>query len=567
MYRLKDFAILFPYIRARWKLALVTACLLLALSLLALPYPYLMKIIIDNGVMGKNPRVLNLMILLILCTLIVKAFLSIMNGYFSAKFNQEIIASIKKDLIQKLLRLPIVFFDNQQSSYLVSRVSEVEGVGFLFSNSSVRIIISFFELIFCLAILLRLNWELTLVALAVLPVYYFTSRAFQGRMRKLSYEFAEKTAVLSQKIQDSLQGADLIKVFTAEERETEKICSYLDSLRLSNMKRSVIYGLSSEFLSLIGALGGLLVLWFSGVHIIKGTFTLGTYIAFSGYLANLYGPTQMLATLQFNIVPALTSLERLNEIYNYESEGRLGSMVKMGPIQGNIEFSHVCFSYGREPVLKDVCFDIRAGEKVLLAGPNGAGKTTILKLLLRLYDIQCGAILVDGNDVRQIGLSNLRERFSIVSQNVFLFNASIRSNILFSQPHAQEEEFLEAARQSGVADFVKKYERGFETEVGERAIRLSGGEKQKIAIARAILKDADIMLLDETTTHLDRVSANRLIQLIKQKFAKKTCLIVGHDKVFYPLIDKVLTLDHGAVTDSRRTGRLAASNKVTGGPG
>ncbi|MCP2599251.1 ABC transporter ATP-binding protein/permease [Candidatus Aminicenantes bacterium AC-335-B20] len=487
-----------------------------------------MKYIIDDVLLAKNIKLLNLIILLLIAIQVLRLIFSFLTNYLFSVFNQEVIVKIKKDLFHRLLRLPLSFFDKTQTGYLLSRIGEVEGLSFFFSNTFVRILIGLFEFIFCLTVLFYLNWKLTLISISILPLFYFATRYYAKNIRKLSKEVMEKSAVLSHKVQDSLSGVEVIKTFTSEERETEKIHYYLDELKQTSIKRNIVFTLSSELLSLIGALGGFLVLWYSGIGIIKGTFTIGTYIAFSAYLAKLFGPTQMMATIGLRFQPALTALERVRELMEYEAEEDKGE--KISKIKGEVEFQDVYFSYDseREEVLKGINLKISPKDKILITGPNGSGKTTLIKLLLGLYRTKKGKILIDGKDINELSLSSLRERISIVSQNTFLFNDTIKNNILYSRPDASEEELISAVKLSGAYEFIKNLDKGFSTIIGERGVRLSGGERQKLSIARAILKDSDIIIFDEVATHLDSESEKRIQKLINEKFKDKTCIIISH---------------------------------------
>ncbi|MDM7917949.1 MAG: ABC transporter ATP-binding protein, partial [Methanosarcina sp.] len=255
------------------------------------------------------------------------------------------------------------------------------------------------------------------------------------------------------------------------------------------------------------------MLWYSGWDIIRGSFTLGSYIAFSGYLAKLYGPTQMLASIGLSFQPAFTALQRVSELMGLGKKTK-DSGINLNLLQGEIEFREVRFSYDSKPVLRDVSFKINAGEKVLISGPNGSGKSTLIKLILGLYGESGGEILIDRHRVQDISLSSLRNRISVVSQNTFLFNDTIWNNILYSRPEASFEEVKRLAKLSGVAEFVQKLELGYETVVGEIGRQLSGGENQKIAIAWALLKDADLLIFDEALTYLDRDSERKVEQLL-----------------------------------------------------
>ncbi len=354
---------LFPYLKENIKEGIIASISILLLSLLALPTPYLMKYMVDDVISKKNLELLNLIILAIVGIQILRGIFAFLTNYLFSVLNQEILARIKKDLFSKLLRLPLSFFDSQQSSYLLSRISEVEGLGFFFSHSVVRILMGIFEFLFCLGILFHLNWKLTLISLSILPFLFLATRFYSKTIRRTSREVMEKGANLSKRIQESLSGVEVIKSFTAEERETSKINASLDDFKLTNIRRNIQFTVSGEILSLIGALGGFIVLWYSGWKIIEGTFTIGTYIAFSAYLAKLYGPTQILATMGLTLQPAITALQRVSELFDIAGERDGGE--RFSKVRGEIEFRDVHFSYNssKEDVLKGISFKINAEER------------------------------------------------------------------------------------------------------------------------------------------------------------------------------------------------------------
>lgn len=536
----------FPYIKLHRKEAFIACIAMVIVSVLALPSPYIMKYIIDNVIANKNIRLLNLIILLLFGIQIVKLIFSFFTSYFFGAFSQETLTLMKKDLFHKILRLPLSFFDKNQTGYLLSRIGEVEGLNFFFSNTLVRVIIGFFEFIFSLAILIHLNWKLTIISLFILPFIFLATKLYSRGIRRISHEVMEKGAILSRQIQDTLSGVDVVKVFCAEERETARVQSFLEDYKKVNIKRTVVFTFSSELLSLIGAAGGFLVLWYSGWDIIRGNFTVGSYIAFSGYLAKLYGPTHMLANIGLSFQPAFTALQRVSELMVLAGEEKDGG-VRLQRLKGEIEFREVSFAYDAKQALSRISFKISPGEKVLISGPNGSGKSTLVKLILGLYRAQKGEVLIDGHKIERLSLSSLRDKISIVSQSTFLFNDTIWNNILYSRPEASEADVRKAAELSGVAEFVQKLEEGYQTVVGETGKRLSGGEKQKIAIARAMLREADILIFDEATAHLDKESEGKVEQFIKTNFKDKTCLIISHKKRDISGIDKVIELENGKI--------------------
>jgi ABC-type bacteriocin/lantibiotic exporter with double-glycine peptidase domain len=549
-FKLSSLKLLAPYVRTRLKKFVIGSFLMIAVSLLAMPTPYLMKYIVDNIILEKNINLLHLLIIILFIIQLIKFIISFLTSYFFDLFNQEITAQIKRDLFHRILRLPLSFFDKNQTGYILSRISEVEGLGFFFSNSLIRFIIGIFEFIFSLSILFFLNWRLTIVSILVLPLFYLVTKLYSGGIRKLSKELMEKGAILSKQIQDSLSGVDVVKVFCAEERETKKIHHHLEDLKKSNIKRNFISTFSSELMSLIGATGGFIVLWYGGLSIIKGTFTIGSYIAFTGYLAKLYGPTYIIAVMGVILQPALTTLNRISELFKLVGEeDDKKKKIKISEIRDKIEFKNVTFSYGSRNALKNINFTIAKGEKVLITGPNGSGKSTIIKLILGLYKIKKGEILIDNHNINDISFSSVRERISVVSQNVFLFNDTIQNNILFSKPEARIEDIEKTTKLAGSYDFIKKLDKGMETIIGESGRNISGGERQKISIARALLRDSDLIIFDEATSQQDAQSIEIIEKLINDKFRDKICIIISHRLIKNLRLNKIFKLKAGKLEE------------------
>jgi ATP-binding cassette subfamily B protein len=540
-----------PYVISERKKVINAFVLMILSSLLSLSSPYIIKYIIDDVIAKKDTRVLFILILLLLSIQLIRMIVSLATDYYFSLFNQEIMLRIKKDVFSKILRLPLSFFDRNQTGYLLSRISEVDGLKYLVSKSSLGIITGGFEFLFAIVILYWMNWKLASISLIILPLFYIASKYYSNIIKKTSTLVWENQALLSRKIQESLMGIDLIKVFSAEEREKERIDPFLSKLKKANLRQVILSSLSSELLIFIGAIGGGIVLYYSGMNIIRGEFTVGGYIAFSAYLAKLYGPTQNIGTFSLTVQPAFSALERLAEINRLnEEENNRYKRIKLENNIIKIEFRDVCFSYGHKRVLNNANLLINKGDKVLLSGANGSGKSTIIKLMLGLYEQKQGEILINDINIGEISLNSLRERISLVSQSTFLFDDTILNNILYSNPKATDEEIEEALLLSGVHKFVSVYKNGLSTIIGESGRKLSGGEKQKISIARALLKDSDLLIFDEATTYLDQQSIKEIEDLIINKYSDKMCFIVSHQRLSLLGFNKLLFIKNGHIEES-----------------
>ena len=547
-FRLSSLRRILPYASEHWRKGLLGSIFMVFYSLLALPSPFMLKIIVDKILVEKNQNLLGLILISLIGVQVARTILAILTDFHFSVYGQEVLTHLKKELFYRILRLPLSFFDKNQTGYILSRIGEVDGLAFFFSSALIRILIGFFEFIFCLGMLIILNWRLSLLSLAILPFFFFAARRYSKNIKNIAFQSFEKGAGISWKIQDSLSAIDVIKSFVAEDRETDKLKRYFDENKFLNIRRNLLITCSTEWISLIGALAGLVILWVSGQEIIHGSFTLGGYLAFSAYLARLYGPTQTFANLGVMLLPSSVALNRINWLMSLDSEeDTCDNKIDIKGIKRCIEFQNICFSYDKSQVLSDISFKITIGERVEFRGPNGAGKSTVIKLLMGLYTTELGTILIDDCDINGISLSSLRSRISIVSQNTFLFNDTIKNNILYSQPEATSEGLEEAVRLAGAHEFIANLERGLDSEIGERGIRLSGGERQKISIARALIKDADVIIFDEATAHLDPESEKGIWALIKSRFQNKICIIITQKATYFSEMNKVIFFNKGRI--------------------
>jgi ABC-type bacteriocin/lantibiotic exporter with double-glycine peptidase domain len=372
-------------------------------------------------------------------------------------------------------------------------------------------------------------------------------------MRQLAWTAYEKTAIIGHQIQDSISGVEVIKAFRGEQRESTKIGKSLNELKETNIKKTLHVAIYSEAIGLLGSLAGLYILWRSGINIIVGSFTLGSYLAFSAYFAKLLGPTQLIAGIGLSLQPAKVALLRIEQLMKITAEDDSSSKIVINSLKGEIVFHDVYFSYeAANPILSHLNMIVQPGDKVVITGPNGSGKSTIIKLILSFYDPQQGNILLDGIPIQNISKASIRERISIVAQNTFLFNDTIRNNVMYSFPAATPADLSEAIRLSGAQEIIHKLPLGLDSAVGERGILLSGGEKQKLSIARAILKKSDVIIFDEATTHLDGFSVNKFRELFEHKFKNKTCILISHENLRIPCINRVFSIRNGQLQEVRR---------------
>lgn len=560
--RFKDLRRLYPYIKNHLGKFMGANLLMVLITLLSLPGPYLMMYLVDDVFVSKKLEVLNYVILILLGIQLLRVVISLCMNYIFTRLNQSILVEIKKDMFHKIMKLPLSFFEKNQTGYLMSRINEVSGLGFFFSQSVIQLLTGVLEFIFCLVMLFYIQSMLTLLSLLVLPLLYMAARYYVKGVRVASKDILEKSAHISKEIQESISGIGVVKAFASEERESRKIEKSLTKFLNSAIVRGIIQTMSAEVLLLITTVSTFVVLWYSGIQIINDTFTIGGYIAFSGYLAKMFMPAQSLANLGLVLQPVAVALNRVSEILNEvaEDEDKTRTMA-LSDLKGRLTFEDVSFSYHNQDVLlHHVSFEVKPGEKVAIVGPSGSGKSTILKLMLGLYKAEHGSVAWDGIDINTLMLPQLRERIGWVSQNIFLFNDTIKNNILYSNPSAKDEEVIRAAELADAHDFIIKMPRGYDTVVGERGIKLSGGQMQRISIARSILKRPDVIIFDEATSHLDGESERCIRRTVQETFREQTCIIVAHRLSTIAGMERIYVLDNGRIVESGGHEALIKSN-------
>jgi len=528
----------------------VGAILILAVSLCTLPVPFLTKVLIDLVFPAKDLQAFRVIVVVVLALHLVKAVLSLLMSYLFSVLNQEAQVALRAKLYAKLLRLPLAFYNAQQTGYLLARAQEVQGLNTFFSASLLSLFVGACEFTFAAAILFWMDWWLASLILLVVPFYFLVVRLMTRAVRASSRTALETNARVIRDVQEALSGIAVVKSHRTEDRETGKICEGLSRSREAGVVQGLLLSLTTELVMLIGALGLTALLWWCGLGIIGGTLTIGTYVAFAAYTARLYMPTQQFASVGVALQPALVSLRRVSELFASVSEDDQGQRtVSLSALRGEIRFDGVSFGYADgDDVLHDVTLRIQPGQKVALVGPSGAGKTTLVSLILRLYAPRAGVIRLDGIDVGTVTSDSLRKRIGIVSQDVFLFNDTIGNNIRYGRPDASESELRDAARLAHVDEFVTTLPGQYETVVGERGMRLSAGQRQRIAIARAILYDPDVLILDEPSSTLDALSEQALRDFLFSHCARKTVIVIAHRFSTIDRADLVVVLDRGAVS-------------------
>jgi ATP-binding cassette subfamily B protein/subfamily B ATP-binding cassette protein MsbA len=470
---------------------------------------------------------------------------------------------IRQYIYDYIQSLSLKFFQDKQTGELMSRViNDTRDFEILIAHAIPTIIVNACMLAGVFIILLAMNISLTLYTLIPIPFLLFLVMKFNKLSRPLFKKNQEEVANVNSILQDHFSGIKEIKAFTREEkaskmtleRITRQTIAILRALRISNA-----YFPSIQFFSNIGTV---IVILFGGKMALEARMPMEDVVAFILYLNMFYQPIISLGQISEGIQQALASGERVVELLNVESDiVEVENPIELEDFSGEIEFKNVDFHYVENiPVLSDISFKIKKGEMAALVGPTGVGKTTIAHLIPRFYDPSAGAILINGVNIKDIKLHSLRKHISIVSQDVFLFNGTVKENILFGRPEASEEEVIEAAKAANAHQFIMELEKGYETQVGERGVKLSGGQKQRISIARAILKNAPILILDEATSAVDTKTEMQIQEALKNLMKDKTSIVIAHRLSTIQEADQIIILKDGRIVESGKHEELINAN-------
>ena len=532
---------------------IIAVCLIAVAALGSVP-PLLIREIIDTALPDGNRGLLNLLAVSMVVVPLGSGLVNVLQNYLNASVSQRIMFDIRNQLYNHLQGLSLRFFTSSRTGEIMSRVTDdVAAIQNTVTGSLISIASNFFTVAITLVVIFTLNWQLALIGISLLPLFIIPTRIVGNLRRSLQRRTQWARAELNTHMQETLNvsGFLLMKVFNRERYEAGRFQGRSREVMDLQVHQALVGRWFFMLMGLFSFIGPALISWWGGQEVINGTLTIGTIVAFVAYLARLYGPVSSLATVYVDVQAAFALFERIFEYLDVESEiTDPPDGARLPRLNGCIQFDNVSFEYvpGR-PALKDLSFTIEPGQLAALVGPTGAGKTTVTYLLPRLYDPTTGSIRLEGHDLRAVSLDSLRSQMGVVTQETFLFNTTIRENLMYGRSDATDDELAEACKAAQLQEFIADLPDGYETVVGERGYRLSGGEKQRLAIARVILKDPAVLILDEATAHLDSLS-ERLIRTALEPLLKRcTSVVVAHRLSTILRADTILVMDKGRLVE------------------
>jgi len=549
-----------PFFRRHWKKGALGAGFILLNALMAFPMPLVSRFVIDDVILGKQLSILPWVLLLMAALALFSRAVGLFQNWFFLRYSQEITLDIQRQVLDHSFSLPKSFFDKHQAGYLLARMTgDIGGVTWFLSGSLVGILTNILYFIGGLALLFWLEWRLALAALAAVPAYLFALRRFSDRMHALNHAGNEENARYMSRFQETLGSIPLVKAFAAEDRAVGGIMNGLRQVYRISAERSVVGSVTGLALSSTPSLVNFVVFAVGAWWVITGHWSLGSLFAFQAYLGRVFGPAQSLASTGLQMQSIRASLERLTALLDVAPETGGGQRVES--LRGEVEFRNVSFAYDpANPVLEGVSFHVRAGERVGIVGPSGAGKTTLLSLLLRFYSPTGGEVLYDGRPAGDDDVRSLRQRIGYVSQSPLLLSGTILENLRYGNPGASLEQVTRACRAAGIHEFITGLPGGYESEVGERGVNLSEGQKQRLAIARALVKEPDILVLDEPTASLDGLTERSIFEALPRETRGKTLFVVAHRLSTVVDCDRILVLNENRLVAEGKHGELLQTN-------
>jgi subfamily B ATP-binding cassette protein MsbA len=513
---------------------------------------YMVKPLLDKIFVEKSTYFLHILPFALVAIFAVKGFFYGLNFYLLEKIGQTVIRDMRVKVFEHIHLQSLSFFHKTPTGELISRViSDINLMQVAITTVVVGLLRDFLQVIFLLIVIFYMNWKLALLSIVFIPAAAIPIVKFGRAFRRIGTKMQEETAEVSNIMHESITGAPVVKAFTMEQYESKRFSSQVRELFETIMENAKYRRIQHPLMEVIGGIGMALIIWFGGKEVIAGNSTPGTFFAFLAALVMIYEPIKAVSKINPTVQQGLAASVRVFGLLDQKPEiiSKPDASV-LTPFQDTIVLQELQFSYdGKNPVLKDINLTVPAGEILAIVGPSGSGKSTLASLIPRFFDIEKGSLLIDGVDIRDITIKSLRDQIAIVTQQTILFNDTIRDNISYGDQNKSEKDIRKAADAAYALNFIDALPEGFDTVIGESGIRLSGGERQRLSIARAILKNAPILVLDEATSSLDTESEREVQKALENLMKDRTTFVIAHRLSTIKNADRIIVIKDGRIVE------------------
>ncbi len=542
---------LIQLVAPHWRRLAAAVLCMLGVAACTAASAYLIKPVLDEIFIEKKVAMLQILPLVVLLIFLVKSLCAWGQGYLMSYVGNRIVADLRQLLYDHLQRLSLSFFDRTPTGILMSRITnDVGQIQSAVKECATGIIRDALSVVGLVGVVFYRDWQLAIIAVFILPFAFLPIVKFGQKLRAISTKSLEAMGDISVILHETIGGNRIVKAFGMEEYEKKRFGKENTRSFDYAMKAASVNTLLPPLMEFFGGIGIVAIIGYGGYSVIQGISTPGNFFSFLAALILLYEPIKRLSGMNLTLQQGIAAAHRVYDILDTPSEivERPGAL-PLPPIARSIEFRHVHFHYGNEPVLKDIHFTVGAGELIAIVGVSGSGKTTLVNLIPRFYEVSRGAIFIDGTDLRDVTIASLRAQIGIVTQQTILFDDTVRNNIAYGDIQKSEQEIIEAARAANALEFINKLPHGFDTVIGEQGTILSGGERQRLCIARALLKNAPILILDEATSSLDSESELEVQKALENLMVGRTTLVIAHRLSTIKNADRIVALAQGRIVE------------------
>jgi subfamily B ATP-binding cassette protein MsbA len=532
------------------RLTIAMICMV-AVGALTSSQAYLVKPALDDIFLNKNTFALMWIPLAVIGIFLVKAVCNYGQIILMSYIGLRIVADLRNKLYEQIQKQSLAFFTQHPTGVLMSRITnDVLSIQSASSEAITSLVRDTFSIIFLTALIFYTNWKLALIAMIVFPVTIYPISKFGKKMRKVTTSTYITMGTLSSLLQETISGTRIVKAFCMEKYENERFAAENERLFKLNMSTVSVNAISSPLMEFLGSIAIAAVIFYGGYEVVKGNQTPGTFFSFLAAVLMLYEPVKRLTNVNNTIQSGIAGAERVFGVIDRVPDIiDKPKAINLPPITRGIDIKNVTFRYEETPVLKNINLCIKAGEVVAFVGMSGGGKTSLVNLIPRFYDVTSGCVLIDGYDIRDVSLQSLRSQIAIVTQQTILFNDSVKNNIAYGDIDRTEEDIINAAKAANAHDFIMKLPKGYDANIGELGTKLSGGEKQRLSIARALLKNAPILILDEATSSLDTEAEIEVQDALDNLMKGRTTLVIAHRLSTIRNADRIIVLVNGEIVE------------------